>query len=73
MVWLEITGVSQILKGDHHHQTSLFTPEYRCILYGRMRFDDVCLILKMYVEINVILMIECMYKYVLANTAHTHT
>ena len=45
-VRLEITGVSQVEEGEHHHQTSLFTPEYCCIpgilLCFSMRFDDVC-------------------------------
>ena len=37
-----------------------------------MRFDDVCLILELCVEINVI-MIEGMYKYLLMNIAHTYS
>ena len=36
-----------------------------------MRFDDVCLILELYVEINVIF-VECMYKYFLVNNAHRY-
>ena len=41
------------------------------LLYGQMRFDDVRMFLTLYAEMNTIT-IECMYKYLRVNTAHTH-
>ena len=58
-----------------HHQAFLVTPSiavpwYTAVLDDRMRFDSVCLTMKLYVETNVI-DYEC--KYLQVNTLHTHS
>ena len=48
MVGLKCRGYRE-LKGGASSDV-LIHSEYCFILYGRMRFDDVCLIFKLYVE-----------------------
>ena len=71
MCRVEIPGVSQVERGQHRHQASLFTRSllFLDMLYDRMGFDDVGSILKL-LRGN-----KCDYDcmYLLVNTAHTHS
>ena len=44
-------------KGEHHLRLLMY-PGYLCVLYGSMGVDDVCLVSKLYVQVNVVMIVS---------------